>query len=124
MKTQKTIVKLLTVLLVTATLFAVSVLPTVAQESTPTNPTEQTVVSAEQAPQAESKALPAALVVGLAAAAGAISMGIAIAKSVDGISRQPEAAGNIRTSLMLGLIFIETVVIYALIVAILIVFIL
>ncbi|WP_353736468.1 MULTISPECIES: ATP synthase F0 subunit C [Eubacterium] len=64
----------------------------------------------------------AALVVGLAAAAGAIGMGIAIAKSVEGISRQPEATGNIRTSLMLGLVFIETAIIYALIVAILIIF--
>ena len=68
------------------------------------------------------KAMAAALVVGLAAAAGAIGMGIAIAKSVEGISRQPEATGNIRTSLMLGLVFIETAIIYALIVAILIIF--
>ena len=69
-----------------------------------------------------SRALAAAIVVGIAAAAGAIAMGIAIAKSAEGISRQPEAAGNIRTSLMLGLVFIETAIIYALIVAILIIF--
>ena len=69
-----------------------------------------------------SKAMAAAIVVGLAAAAGAIGMGMAISKSAEGISRQPEAAGNIRTSLMLGLVFIETAIIYALIVAILIIF--
>ena len=69
-----------------------------------------------------SKALAAALAVGIAAAAGAIAMGIAIAKSAEGISRQPEAEGSIRTSLMLGLVFIETAIIYALIVAILIIF--
>ena len=69
-----------------------------------------------------SKALAAAIVVGIAAAAGAIGMGMAISKSAEGISRQPEAAGNIRTSLMLGLVFIETAIIYALIVAILIIF--
>lgn len=68
------------------------------------------------------KAMAAALVVGLAAAAGAIGMGMAIAKSVDGISRQPEAEGKIRTTLMLGLVFVETAIIYALIVAILIIF--
>lgn len=68
------------------------------------------------------KALAAAIVVGIAAAAGAIGMGMAISKSAEGISRQPEAAGNIRTSLMLGLVFIETAIIYALIVAILIIF--
>ena len=70
------------------------------------------------------KALGAGIVVGLAALGGAIAMGMAIANSVDGISRQPEAEGNIRTTLMLGLVFIETVVIYALIVAILLIFVL
>lgn len=71
-----------------------------------------------------SKALAAAACVAIVAAAGAISMGFAIAKSADGISRQPEADGKIRTSLMLGLVFIETAIIYALIVAILIIFVL
>ena len=70
------------------------------------------------------KAIAAAICVGLAAAAAAIGMGIAIAKSAEGISRQPEATGNIRTSLMLGLVFIETAIIYALIIAILIIFVL
>lgn len=71
-----------------------------------------------------SKAMAAAIAVGLAAAAGAIGMGIAVAKSAEGISRQPEADGKIRTQLMLGLVFIETAIIYALIVAILIIFVL
>ena len=70
------------------------------------------------------KAIAAAIAISLAAAGGAVGMGIAIAKSADGISRQPEASGNIRTSLMLGLVFIETAIIYALIVAILIIFVL
>lgn len=35
-----------------------------------------------------------------------------------------EASGQIRTSMMMGLVFIETVIIYALIVAILIIFVL
>ena len=70
------------------------------------------------------KAIAAAIVVGLAAAGGAVAMGMAIAKSVDGISRQPEAEGKIRTTLMLGLVFVETAIIYALIVAILIIFVL
>lgn len=68
------------------------------------------------------KAMAAAIAIGLAAVAGAFSMGIAISKSNDSIARQPEAEGSIRSALMLGLVFIETVVIYALIVAILIVF--
>ena len=71
-----------------------------------------------------SKAIAAAACVALVAAVGAISMGFAIAKASDGISRQPEADGKIRTTLMLGLVFIETAIIYALIVAILIIFVL
>ena len=70
------------------------------------------------------KALSAAIAIGLAGIGGTIAMGMAIAKSNEGVSRQPEAAGKIQTQLMLGLVFIETVVIYALIVAILIVFVL
>lgn len=71
-----------------------------------------------------SKAIAAGIAVGLAAAAGAIGMGIAIAKSNDSISRQPEVEGKIRSNMMLGLVFIETAVIYALIVAILVIFVL
>ena len=70
------------------------------------------------------KAMAAALAVGLAAATGAIGMGLAIAKAVEGISRQPEAEGKIRTTLMLGLVFVETAIIYALVIAILIIFVL
>ena len=70
------------------------------------------------------KAIAAAIVMGLAAAAGAFAMALSIMKSVDGIARQPEAEGKIRTAMMLGLVFIETAIIYALIVAILIVFVL
>jgi F-type H+-transporting ATPase subunit c len=70
------------------------------------------------------KAIGAALAVGLAAAAGAIGMGMAISKASESIARQPEAEGKIRTSLMLGLVFIETAIIYALIIGILIIFVL
>lgn len=70
------------------------------------------------------KAYAAAITIAVAAAAGAIGMAIAISKSAEGIARQPEAEGKIRTTLMLGLVFIETAIIYALIVAILIIFVL
>ena len=71
-----------------------------------------------------SRAIAAAACIALVAAVGALSMARAISKATDGISRQPEADNKIRTTLMLGLVFIETVVIYALIVAILIIFVL
>lgn len=70
------------------------------------------------------KGYAAAICIGLAAVAGAIGMAIAIKSSTDSIARQPEAEGSIRTTMMLGLVFIETAIIYALIVAILIVFVL
>ena len=71
-----------------------------------------------------SKAIAAGIAVGLAAAAGAVAMGLATAKSTESIARQPEAEGKIRTTLMLGLVFIETAIIYALLVVILIIFVL
>ncbi len=70
------------------------------------------------------KAIAAGICVGIAAGGGALGMGFAISKSAEGISRQPEAEGKIRTTLMLGLVFIETAIIYALIVAILVIFVL
>ena len=51
-------------------------------------------------------------------------MGIAAGKTVEGVSRQPEAEGKLRTTLMLSLVFIETAIIYALLVVILIIFVL
>ena len=99
------------------TLCALLLLTVVLSAVTPTAfAAENTAAAAVQADDAtSSKAI---------AAAGAIAMGMAISKSADGISRQPESEGKIRTMLMLGLVFIETVVIYALIVAILIIFVL
>ncbi len=70
------------------------------------------------------KAIAAAIVVGIAAAAGAIAMGIAISKSAESMARQPEASGKINSAMMLGLVFIETLIIYALIVAMLMIFVL
>lgn len=81
-------------------------------------------IEEEKADGVSSKAIASAVVVGLAAAAGALGMGIAIAKSTDSMARQPEASGRINSSMMLGLVFIETTVIYALVVAILIIFVL
>ena len=70
------------------------------------------------------KAIAAAIAIGLASAFGALGMGIAIAKTTDSISRQPEVSDKIRATLMLGLIFIETAIIYSLLVVILIIFVL
>ena len=85
-----------------------------------------TIGAAEETAQdaANGKALAAAIVVGAAAAAGAIGMGIAIASSPGAMARQPEASDKINSAMMLGLVFIETAIIYARVVAILIIFVL
>ena len=59
----------------------------------------------------------AAFVLGIAAAFGALGQGRAIASSVEGIARNPSAAGAIRTAMIIGLALIESLVIYALIIA-------
>ena len=71
-----------------------------------------------------SKAMAAAIAVCVVGTAGAIAMGMAISKSTESMARQPEAASKINSAMMLGLVFIETVIIYALIVAILVIFVL
>ena len=70
------------------------------------------------------KAIAAAIIMTVAAAVGAIAMAVAVSKAEDGTARQPEAAGSIRTLMMMGLVFIETAIIYALITAMIIIFVL
>ena len=68
-----------------------------------------------------------ALGAGIAVLTGAgagIGIGIATAKATESIARQPEAAGEIRSSMMLSLVFIETAIIYALLVVIMLIFVL
>ncbi len=62
-------------------------------------------------------ALSAALVLGVAAAAGAIGQGRAISAACEGIARNPGAAGAIRLAMIIGLALIESLVIYALVIA-------
>lgn len=51
-----------------------------------------------------------------------IAQGMAINGAMQGISRQPEAAGTISTNLIIGLAFIESLAIYALVVVLLLLF--
>ena len=59
----------------------------------------------------------AAFLLGIAAAAGAIGQSRAIAAACEGIARNPTAAGPIRLAMIIGLALIESLVIYALIIA-------
>src|SRR5690348_12924105 len=62
-------------------------------------------------------ALAAGLGIGIAALGGGIGQGRAAAAALDGIARNPGAAGQIRGPMILGLALIESLVIYALIIA-------
>ena len=119
----KALKRLFAIALILGVLFALSVPAFAAAEAGAEAGAESTAVEAA-AGVTGSKATASAILIGVAALSGALAMGFAISKSAESIARQPEAAGSIRTAMMLGLVFIETVVIYALIVAILIIFVL
>jgi F-type H+-transporting ATPase subunit c len=59
----------------------------------------------------------AAATLGIAALGGALGQGRAAATALDGIARNPGAADKIRGPMILALALIESLVIYALIVA-------
>ena len=65
-----------------------------------------------------------AAVAALTGIGAALGMSNATGKAVESIARQPEAAGKINSSLMFGLIMMETTAIYGLFVAMLLIFIL
>ncbi|HOA36380.1 MAG TPA: ATP synthase F0 subunit C [Bacillota bacterium] len=64
--------------------------------------------------------LSVALTVTLAAIASAFSQSIAARAAMEGTARQPEAAGDIRTTLILALAFIEALTLFCFVAAILI----
>ncbi len=78
---------------------------------------------AEEAPKAAAAGgvswghLSAAFAIGLAAAFGALAQGRAAAAACDGIARNPGATGQIRGMAFLALVLIESLVIYALVIA-------
>ena len=61
-------------------------------------------------------ALAAALAVALSTIGPAIGQGITASKAMDAIARQPEAAGDIRSTLILSLGLMEALTIYGLLI--------
>ena len=62
-------------------------------------------------------ALSAAFAVGVAAVGCGIGQGMASGKAFESIARQPEVSGTIRTLLFIALAFMETLTIYGLLIA-------
>ncbi len=80
------------------------------------------------APAASSGALVASIItagfaLGIAAGLGALGQGKAIGSAAEAIARNPSASGEIRGVLILGLVFIESLVIYVLFISITLMFI-
>ena len=67
--------------------------------------------------------LGAGFALSIAAAGGAIGQGRAISSALEGISRQPEAGPRLMMVMLIGLAFIESLVIYAMIPVIVLLFI-
>ncbi len=63
-------------------------------------------------------AIAAALAIGLAAVGGGLAQGRTAAAALEGIARNPGAAGKITGPMILGLALIESLVIYAFVIAI------
>ena len=57
----------------------------------------------------------------LAGIGAGVGIGIATGKSVEAIARQPEAAGQIRTTLLLGCALAEATAVYGLVASILVI---
>lgn len=66
--------------------------------------------------------LGAALCMGIGAIGPAMGEGNAVGKALEGMARQPEAAGNLRINMILGCAITETTGIYSLVIALLLMF--
>ena len=67
-------------------------------------------------------AMACGLGIGLAALGTGIGQGIGLAKAAEGVARNPSASGKITTTLIIGLAMIESLCIYALVVALIVLF--
>ena len=66
--------------------------------------------------------LGAGIAIGLGALGSSLAMGIAAGKALDAGARQPEIFGKLQALLLTAIVFIESVCIYSLVVALLLIF--
>jgi F-type H+-transporting ATPase subunit c len=104
--------KALKSLILTATVLLLVGAPLLAQETSPLNETKASLFKIS--------IIIGGIVITLAAVAGAFCQAKAISSACEGISRNPGAAPHIRFVLIFGLVLIETLVIYALLITIII----
>lgn len=68
------------------------------------------------------KSIAMAIAAGLGVLGPGIGLGILVSKALEAIGRNPEAAGKIQSTMILGVVFVEALAIFALVVAFLIKF--
>jgi F-type H+-transporting ATPase subunit c len=68
------------------------------------------------------KMLAAAFAIGVGAIGPAIGIGMLASRALEAMGRNPEASGKIQTSMILAIAFTEAIAIYALVVALMILF--
>lgn len=66
--------------------------------------------------------LGAALAIGMATLGTGLGMGFMVGKTMDAMARQPELSGELRTTMLIGVAFIEALALYALVISFLLVF--
>ena len=59
----------------------------------------------------------AGISIGVAAAGAGVGMGTLVASAIESMARQPEEAGNIRTTMFIGLGIIEALALYGFLIA-------
>jgi F-type H+-transporting ATPase subunit c len=98
--------------ILTAAVLLLAGAPLLAQQGSPLNETKASLFKLS--------IIIGGIVITLAAAAGAFCQAKAISAACEGMSRNPGAAPHIRFVLIFGLVLIETLVIYALLITIII----
>jgi len=71
---------------------------------------------------AGAQAIGAALAIGLGGLGPGLGIGLAVRGAMEALGRNPEAAGDIRTTMIIGAALAEAVAIYAFVIAIIIAF--
>lgn len=82
-------------------------------------------LGARERSNVETEAVPyigAAIAIGLGAIGPGIGIGFAVRGAMEALGRNPEAAGEIRTTMIIGAALAEAVAIYAFVIAIIILF--
>jgi F-type H+-transporting ATPase subunit c len=88
-------------------------------------PSEWTTGAGRRKRHMDADAVPyigAAIAIGLGALGPGIGLGMAVRGAMEALGRNPEAAGDIRTTMIIGAALAEAVAIYAFVIAIIILF--